>query len=193
MEHRYILANDQEIRQGEILFGLSVYLPAEYSGVPEPNSQQAGEASVLDGIVITPSCDLVERQGKSAQRNPNVVFCQHWDLAKKQKEDASLNKNAVEEIEKGRRPVFYILPASPHHEVQMGLRIVDFNHVYSLPKPLVQAHARTQRRRLRLAPPYCEHFAQAFARCYMRIGLEMTAAEYSERLAVNATAQPTQG
>jgi hypothetical protein len=53
----------------------------------------------------------------------------------------------------------------------MGIHIVDFGRVFSLPMEYVQRHAENQGSRLRLRPPYREHLSQAFARFFMRVGL----------------------
>ncbi|MFY9825850.1 MAG: hypothetical protein WAM82_31055 [Thermoanaerobaculia bacterium] len=177
MAHWYQVTADEELRQGEILLGVPVYEPLIYAGIPAPNSEQPAEARVLDLIIVTPSCDLVER-AVPGKPKPSVVFCEHWDL-RNQVSSGKLTANKVPEIEKGRLPLNYILPASPFQEVTMGLRIVDFGRIYSLPRAIAFAHAAACGSRLRLLPPFCEHFAQAFARCYMRIGLEVTAWEYS--------------
>jgi hypothetical protein len=173
IDHWYSLASDEELRQGEILLNVPIYIPTTYVGVPAEDSEQEAVADITDVILITPSCDLV--------RKPIVVLCAHWDLSE-QMRAGKLNRDAVSEIEKGRRPLSYILPASPFREVPMGTRIVDFSRIHSLPRGVVAAHAQTQRYRLRLLPPFCEHFAQAFGRCYMRIGLPSSATEYSDRL-----------
>lgn len=181
MDHWYSLASDEELRQGEIILRVPIYIPSTFVPAPTEGSEQEAIAKITDVVIITPSCDLI--------RKPVVVLCQHWDLAEQMKAN-KLNSSAVAEIEKGRRPLSYILPASPFPEVPLGLRIVDFSQIYSLPKDLVLAHARASKHRLRLVPPYCEHFAQAFARCYMRIGLASTAAAYSERISTLTAPAP---
>src|SRR5579872_4819252 len=176
MAHWYEIATDQEIRQGEIMLGVPVLSPLVYSGVPAPGSEQTAEVKTRDLIVITPSCDLVAERLK-----PIVVFCEHFDL---QEEITSkrLNFSQVPEIEKGRRSIQYILPASIFPAATMGSRIVDFGAIFSLPRDFVMKHAVAKESgpRLRLLPPFCEHFAQAFARCYMRIGLPISASDYSK-------------
>lgn len=178
MDPWYSLVSDGKLRQGEILLHMPVYLPTTYVQNPAKDSEQEAVASITDVILITPSCDLVRR--------PLVVLCEHWDLAEQLKAGL-LNQSAIEEIEKGRRPLSYILPASPYPDIPLGRRIIDFSRIYSLPREVVLTHAQTQGPRLRLLPPYCEHFAQAFGRCYMRIGLPNTASEYSAHIASPAS------
>jgi hypothetical protein len=53
----------------------------------------------------------------------------------------------------------------------MDAHIVDFREIHSLPVLFLASHAGKLGRRWRLKPPYLEHFAQAFARFFMRVGL----------------------
>ena len=52
--------------------------------------------------------------------------------------------------------------------------LVDFHHLFSLPKTSATRVALEAGQRLRLLPPYREHLAQAFARYIMRVGLPST-------------------
>lgn len=53
----------------------------------------------------------------------------------------------------------------------MPWSIVNFQRVYSIKKELLVEHTQSINQRLRLQPPYREHFSQAFARFFMRVGL----------------------
>ena len=64
-----------------------------------------------------------------------------------------------------------MLAESDLPELSMGVRIVDFGRIFSLPKVFLRQFAATQEKRLRLCPPYREHLSQAFARFFMRVGL----------------------
>jgi hypothetical protein len=64
-----------------------------------------------------------------------------------------------------------MLAASDVPDLPMGVRIVDFGHIFSLPKIYVRQFATSLGPRLRLCPPYREHLSQAFARFFMRVGL----------------------
>jgi len=48
---------------------------------------------------------------------------------------------------------------------------VDFGLILSLPFPGLTRHANSLGDRWRLQPPFLEHFSQAFARFFMRVGL----------------------
>jgi hypothetical protein len=48
---------------------------------------------------------------------------------------------------------------------------VDFGHIVSLPLDYLADHAESLGNRWRLRSPFLEHFSQAFARFFMRVGL----------------------
>ena len=49
--------------------------------------------------------------------------------------------------------------------------VVDFRQIFSLPVAYLKRHADQVSHRWRLQSPYLEHFSQAFARFFMRVGL----------------------
>jgi hypothetical protein len=52
--------------------------------------------------------------------------------------------------------------------------MVDFREIYSLPFDYLVSRAAQLGPRWRLRSPYLEHFSQAFARFFMRVGLPST-------------------
>ena len=50
--------------------------------------------------------------------------------------------------------------------------VVDFRSVYSVPFNFLIDLAKSRGKRLRLLPPHREHLSQAFARFFMRVGLQ---------------------
>jgi hypothetical protein len=52
-----------------------------------------------------------------------------------------------------------------------GALVVDFGEIYGLPPAYLKQRARDLGPRWRLASPFLEHFSQAFARYFMRVGL----------------------
>jgi hypothetical protein len=56
-------------------------------------------------------------------------------------------------------------------EPRLPWSVVDFHHLYTLPKAYLCQFAAASPARLRLRSPYREHLAQAFARYFMRVGL----------------------
>ena len=56
--------------------------------------------------------------------------------------------------------------------------VVDFREIYSLPFEYLVKHATELGPRWRLKSPFLEHFSQAFARFFMRVGLPSTIPEF---------------
>lgn len=115
---------------------------------------------------MTQSCDLAN------EKVTEVLLCGHWDLQQATAYDRTLaDKGKRRQILNGQVYRYTFLADSQHPERPMGVRIVDFGYVFTLPKLIVRQLARMQGKRLRLCPPYREHLAQAFARFFMRVGL----------------------
>lgn len=155
------------MEQGDILMECPVIVPASDLPFPlSPEEDIAVDIEVFDVIVMTQSCDLEHH------KLAYVIVCPHWDLIEAgEAENALANKNTHKEILRGRRPRYSMLEASTIPEAPMGIRIVDFGRVFSLPKAYICRHAEGLGPRLRLRPPYREHLSQAFARFFMRVGL----------------------
>lgn len=57
--------------------------------------------------------------------------------------------------------------------------VVDFGHIVSLPIDYLENHAALIGNRWRLGSPFLEHYSQAFARFFMRVGLPSGIAQFS--------------
>jgi len=60
----------------------------------------------------------------------------------------------------------------------MEWSLVDYHHLYTLPKAYLENFANDAGDRLRLNPPYREHVSQSFARYMMRVGLPTTVDDF---------------
>jgi len=67
-------------------------------------------------------------------------------------------------------PPYSVLPERKEAP-ELPWSLVDFHHLYTLPRGYVEDFAEASGARLRLVTPYREHLAQAFARFFMRVGL----------------------
>lgn len=158
-----------ELAQGDLLSDCVVpELPSDF--VPPP----AGSAElsysfigrIVTLIIVTQSCDF--DQGKV----DFVALCPSFTL----QEFAAANpvyarRGAWETVRQGRQHALH--PLAPAHgwEQPPQYRVVDFRMIHSLPLGYLQRHAGQLGTRLRLRSPYLEHFSQAFARFFMRVGL----------------------
>ena len=124
------------------------------------------ELQLHDVVVMTQSCDLVN------DKLEDVILCPHWDLKEAGQMDAALgSKSTWKSILKGYKYGYTMLEGLQNKEVSMGVRVVYFGRIFSLPKSFVIQFAASQGKRLRLRPPYREHLSQSFARFFMRVGL----------------------
>jgi hypothetical protein len=163
----YEAVSGDHLEQGDLLFGCPVLVPDPDVALPIEGDKVPGEILNFDVVVMTQSCDLVQ------DKISDVILCPHWDLVQAAKTEPALAaKNAADEIRKGRRPQYTLLAgAAEPREIQMGVRVVDFGRIFSLPKAFLRRFADTLGQRPRLCPPYREHLSQAFARFFMRVGL----------------------
>jgi len=155
----------RELHQGELL--RSCLVPV----IPE-NFRDTGEEIPLptdryDLIIVTQSCDLANN------KSPFVALSPIYSLEIFSKSSPTFNDDGVREnARNGRVEGVHLLasPDSPGDNQQV--LVVNFREIYSLPVDYLRSHAETNcSPRWRLRPPYLEHFSQAFARFFMRVGL----------------------
>jgi hypothetical protein len=75
---------------------------------------------------------------------------------------------------KGRVEGLHLLASPVNPADNRGALVVDFREIYSLPFDYLMGLAAQRGPRWRLRSPYLEHFSQAFARFFMRVGLPST-------------------
>ncbi len=160
----YEIVEGDDLAQGDILLDCYAVRVAPDTLPSGFSTTLRAEIEQVDAIVISQSCDLVN------DKINDVLLCAHFDLSKVMEVDPSL-KSKLKQILNGQVYRHTLLPRSDFSECPMGIRIVDFNYVFMLPKQVVRRFAAAQGKRLRLCPPYREHLSQAFARFFMRVGL----------------------
>ena len=154
------LCGQKGVAQGDILNACPVFFPTADLPKDDPEPVRDMDFEILNLIVMTQSCDLVEGKGKVK----HVMLC-----AVLRVEDFE-GKLDLNNIRAGRQPAFHLLAPCDIPGVDCGLRIVDFRIVYSLPIGYVQEHLDASKHR-RLQPPYREHLSRNCARFFMRVGL----------------------
>jgi len=152
-----------QLAQGDLLPRCLVPdFPADF-GSGDSGSVQLSKA---DLVVVTQSCDL---------ENNKVAFvasCPIYPLHTFEEFNPAFKKKGVwEEVRQGRREGLYLLPSPENPGHNREALVVDFRQIVSLPVGYVAAHAAAIGQRWRLQSPYLEHFSQAFARFFMRVGL----------------------
>ncbi|HKI03756.1 MAG TPA: hypothetical protein VKK31_17380 [Thermoanaerobaculia bacterium] len=175
--YHIVAKRDLTLQQGDILFGFEYLCPTAYVwpriDTPEPTLSLVK----ADVLVLTASCDLDLTHTK--KKIDFVLLCPHWefDQAAKSPEVTGVKPSNKAEIESGKMPRYCLLAASDLSEFPMGLRMVDFNRLFQIPRSFVDACVAEQWPRLRMNPPYREHLAQSFGTCFTRIGLPQRATQ----------------
>lgn len=149
------------------------YLPAVPIPIPplalSPNSGTVThdtEVQVTDLIVVSHSCDFEN------EKLQFVALCIAISAREYDQMKSGFLKKQLAEVAKGRHEGLHALAPFPIAESDPGdAIIVDFRQIVSLPLDYVRQHAIACTKRYRLKSPYLEHFAQAFGRFYMRVGL----------------------
>jgi hypothetical protein len=153
-----------DLAQGDLLPACYVPdFPPDFGSRDVGNEVQISEA---DLIVVTQSCDLENKKVAFVALcpiNTVTVFEQFNPIFKK--------KGVWEEVRQGRREGLYLVPSPEHPESSHAALVIDFRQIISLPVGYVTAHASRAGPRWRLQSPYLEHFSQALARFFMRVGL----------------------
>lgn len=155
---------DAILRQGEYLTNCPVPVLRQE---PLPGeSEQSVEIKIYDLITVTQSCDL--EQGKAQF----VALCPIFPLDVYEAINPELkSKGRWEQVRKGRVEGLYLLSSPSNPENNREALVVDFGEIHSLPFELLASHAQQGGSRWHLKSPYLEHFSQAFARFFMRVGL----------------------
>ena len=163
----YELASGRALAQGDLLLGCPVPRVEVYS-YPAPAELDV----VLDShhlIVLSQSCDLENN------KVDEVLLAAVLDYGVLVDREAAANPSI--RGTKWRRaaingdfPPYSVLPEAIGPP-RLNWSLVDFHHLFTLPKRYVEDFAEASGNRLRLVPPYREHLAQAFARYVMRVGL----------------------
>lgn len=169
MDHWWTQVQGPDLAQGDWLPDCVVpEMPADFQPPPPggPTTRYEFTGRVDDLIVITQSCDLEQNKVSF------VALCPIYGLTRFEEANPSfMRRGAWEQVRQGRVVGLHLL-ASPHDPAQnRGALVVDFRVIHSLPVGYLRRHASRLGDRRRLKSPYLEHFSQAFARFFMRVGL----------------------
>jgi hypothetical protein len=159
-----VIRSSKELLQGDVLEDIDIYLPQASQGDKQDNIGSVVETH--DVIVLTQSCDIIKETCR------NILVCPIWTIEDAKKDVPHFRTNqGLEDLRNGRIIGYHILNRCTNKDFQRDFRIISFYRVFELPKERVIDIASAQSKRLRLLPPYREHFSQAFARFFMRVGL----------------------
>ncbi len=161
MESFWELIRGRDLRQGDYLFNCPVPLFA-----PQPEEEAEIQIKEFDLIVLTQSCDLENQKARLVALSPI------YSLSEFESTNPTMSqKGQWEEVRRGRREGLSLLASPTDPTDNRAALVVDFREIYSLPFDFLSNHAAKVEQRWRLKSPYLEHFSQAFARFFMRVGL----------------------
>lgn len=164
----YSVAEDGELRQGDILFQCPVMVPTTSLPDDASNGGVLLDADVLtyDVVVMSQSCDLEN------EKLDLVLVCPHWSFEEfSGQQEYFKSRQGRLDLQRGNVPGYFLLNRYERSDLMADFRVVDFRNVYSLPFEFLKRFCGQNNPRLRLLPPYREHLSQAFARFFMRVGL----------------------
>ena len=155
-----------DLLQGDILSRSAVPIIGNQFG--QGGVEEQIDVEERDLIIITQSCDLENA------KNVFAALCPVHSLGNFEKINPQFaTKGNWEHVRKGRMEGLHML-ASPEKPQDNRLAlVVDFRQIFSLPLDYLERHAESIGDRWRLQSPYLEHFSQAFARFFMRVGLSV--------------------
>jgi len=134
-----------------------------------------GAIEEWDVIVLTQTCDLENNKVDEVLLAAVTEYAALVDR-EKEKNPVVAGRKFRSALVDGNMPAYSLLPQRLIDPV-LAWSLVDFHHLFSVPKAQLLAH-RAAGDRLRLASPYREHLAQAFARYIMRVGLPTPLQEF---------------
>jgi hypothetical protein len=155
------------LAQGDLLFNCPVpSFPADFPTEPQPEVVAHTPVEVANLIIVTQSCDLANNKA------PWAAMCPFLSVDELKAADPKFgHAKEMQNVRAGRYEALYLLPSPVTPEDPWAALVVDFRRIASLPVGFVKRKAAALGPRHRLNSPYLEHFSQAFARFFMRVGL----------------------
>ncbi len=164
MESWWASWHDEPLYQGALLPGCLV--PTWPPALESLDASHPVQLHPTDLIVMTQTCDLLHKPP------PFVTLCRFFSLQEYEEANPQFKKKGSwERVRKGYVIGLHLLASPTAPEDNRQALVVDFREIYSLPHAYLCRHAGTLSSRWRLRSPYLEHFSQAFARFFMRVGL----------------------
>lgn len=155
--------SESNLRQGDYLKNCPIPV---YSQIPQENLSLDIQIEFSNLIIVTQSCDLEN------YKTDLVALCPIYTLVEfEEGNPKAAQKGFWEQVRKAKIEGLHLLSSFENPENNRECFVVDFREIYSLPFEFLIKHAASLESRWRLRSPYLEHFSQAFARFFMRVGL----------------------
>lgn len=179
IEPFWVKINEQTLRQGDYLPGCLVPIPIfdpTTFGRDSKTQEVDMVISEFDLIILTQSCDLDNR------KVDQVVLCPIYPISEYEEANPAFQKKGKwNEVLRGRIEGLHLLASPDKPDNNREALVVDFRQIYSLPYDYLLKHTEYLGSRWRLKSPYLEHFAQAFAKLFMRVGLPSSIPDFSNK------------
>lgn len=172
----YDFVIDDTLFQADILEECPIFHPPANLSWPL-RDDEAYDARVTKGdlIIVTQSCDLVR-----GDVNAQVILCRLFSLADAEKSNAFLKSSyGKEQCRRGNLHAYHMIANCETEHWKRGISIISLSELYSLPLGFIKLLVH-EKRRPRMKSPYREHFGQAFARYFMRVGLPVDIEEFHQ-------------
>lgn len=155
----------RDLAQGDLLERCKLPL---FTGDHPRDDHEAVTESIIQMrvIIVTQSCDLEHGKAQFVALCPIHTLDEVVGAFPK-----FANKSHLEELRKGRIPSRHMLSSPEKPDDNRAVLLADLSLITSLPFEYLQGHAESLGDRWRLQSPFLEHFSQAFARFFMRVGL----------------------
>ncbi len=170
----YQVVEGSALVQGDLILACPVP-KVETVSFPLPDELEivSGEFNL---VVLTQSCDLAN------DKVEEVLFAgvrayRQMVADEREGNPAVAGTKWRKALVRGDLPAYLVLPRSANPPL-LDWSVVDFHHLFTLPKAYTEAFAANVGARLRLVPPYREHLVQAFARYVMRVGLPQSLSDF---------------
>lgn len=156
--------SESTLAQGDLLS--DCLIPIFGQGFADGGGSAEVAVTEADLIIVTQSCDLVNMKVSFA------ALCPVHSLTKfEEKNPEFSSKGRWESVRKGRIEGLHLLASPTDPQDNRDALVVDFGQIFSLPLDYLMERSRDLGDRWRLDSPFLEHFSQAFARFFMRVGL----------------------
>jgi hypothetical protein len=171
MKPFWIRVNETKLAQGDLLSECLV--PVFNPDYGKSGATEDVAVSKADLVVVTQSCDLANAKVTL------VAMCPISSLGEFEETNPSFkSRGRWEEVRKGRIDALHLLASPTDHSDNRKALVVDFGRIFSLPHTYLTNRAAELGDRWRLDSPFLEHFSQAFARFFMRVGLPSSIPPY---------------
>lgn len=161
--------NEETLAQGDLLPDCLVPQFEPDFGIDGTNEVHEVLTSAANLIIVTQTCDLQNNKVTLVALCPIHTLSEFEEINPK-----FAQRGKWEEVRKGRVEGLHMLAALDDPTDNRKSLIVDFGQIFSLPFGYLTYRTHQLGVRWRLDSPFLEHFSQAFARYFMRVGLPST-------------------